>query len=229
MIHEKTDLRSDDRSPAHVPGISVNRRAFMNTIVALPIAAAMPTTAPPGDRPELPAGWPEMIDPAIAAADVAIKVWEKFEVACSAESKAEEVVIDWKNLHPRPALRGHVVGSDADFKAFQAGQSSYDPNADLREAVKEQEAAVTEWGKARKEVERACGYTRAQRAHRKMSDLFTEACDELIAARPTSLAGLQAKARAARLSHDEGIQQQIVFDIAVLFGELDQNERPFEV
>jgi hypothetical protein len=46
MTLAKSELRRDDRSPAHVPGVSVNRRAFMNSIVALPIVAALPVAAP---------------------------------------------------------------------------------------------------------------------------------------------------------------------------------------
>ena len=87
------------------------------------------------------------------------------------------------------------------------------------------EAAFKEWGKLRRSVENEAGYTRAQRAVKRASDRFGEIRDELTDARPTSIAGLRAKAHAARVSMDEDLQQQIVFDIGVLFGDLDSNEK----
>jgi hypothetical protein len=45
MTLAKSEQRRDDPSPAHVPGVT-SRRAFMNSIVALPIAAALPVAAP---------------------------------------------------------------------------------------------------------------------------------------------------------------------------------------
>jgi hypothetical protein len=46
MTLAKFEQRRDDQSPAQVPGVSVNRRAFMNSIVVLPIAAAVPVASP---------------------------------------------------------------------------------------------------------------------------------------------------------------------------------------
>lgn len=46
MTHEIDEKRRDDQSPAHVPGVCVTRRLFMNSVVSLPIVAAIPTTAP---------------------------------------------------------------------------------------------------------------------------------------------------------------------------------------
>jgi hypothetical protein len=142
------------------------------------------------------------------------------------QATAEELVIDWKNLNPRPELRAHTVGTEEDHLAFQAGKSTYDPNADLRAAVLEQEAEVKKWGKLRRSVENETGYTRAERAQKRASDRFGEIRDELCDTRPVSTAGLRAKAAAARVSSDEDLQQQIVFDIGVLFGDLDSNEKP---
>jgi hypothetical protein len=45
MTHEIDEKRRDDQSPAHVPGVWVTRRSLMNILVALPIAAAVPTVA----------------------------------------------------------------------------------------------------------------------------------------------------------------------------------------
>jgi hypothetical protein len=48
MTLTKTEQRRDDHSPAHVPGVSVSvtRRSLMNSLVALPIVAALPVAAP---------------------------------------------------------------------------------------------------------------------------------------------------------------------------------------
>jgi hypothetical protein len=91
--------------------------------------------------------------------------------------------------------------------------------------VKEMEAAVKEWEKLRSHVENEAGYTQAERAQERASDRFGEIRDELQDTRPASISGLRAKAGAARVSSDEGLQQQIVFDIGVLFGDLDSDEK----
>jgi hypothetical protein len=179
-----------------------------------------------GERPGLPDGWPRVVDPAIELAERAISAWDDFEAKCLLSSKAEELVIDWKKLNPQPVMRAAVIGSNEDYQAFRAGLSTYDPNADLDAAAKGHSAALKEWGKRRRSAEKAAGYTRAERVQALASERFEDIRDELYDARPTSIAGLRAKARAARVSSDDGLQQQIMFDIGVLFGDLDENEKP---
>jgi hypothetical protein len=196
-----------------------SRRAFLTGVAAaaaLPIAAALPVTAP-----ALPSIDQPTLDPVIALAQRAIDAWNDFEEKCLVTSNAEELVIDWKNANPRPELRPHTVGSNEDYLAFQVGRSTYDPNADLAAAVKEQEEAVRTWGKSRRAVERRSGYARAEQVQNRASEHFGEIRDELEDLRPISIFGLRAKARAARVSHDDGLQQAIVYDIGALFGDLD--------
>jgi hypothetical protein len=208
---------------------SLTRRNMLGAITAaaasLPIAAAVPTVAL-AMAPNADAAGPVVVDPVIALAQSLIDAWNDFEEKCLVTSNAEELVIDWKNLNPRPELRAHTVGTTEDYLAFQSGLSTYDPNADLRAAVKEQEAAVKEWGKLRRSAENETGYTRAERSQKRASDRFHEIRDELTDVHPASTAGLRAKAAAARASSDENLQQQIVYDIGVLFGDLDSNEKP---
>jgi hypothetical protein len=169
---------------------------------------------------------PQVVDPVVDLAERAVIAWNDFAEKCSVMSNAEDLVIDWRKLNPAPKMRAAVVGNDQDYSAFQAGRSSYDPNADLLAAVKEQQSAFKEWKKLERSVKTQTGYTRAERAQKLAGDRFEEVRDELVDARPTSIAGLRAKARAARVSHDDGLQQEIVFDIGVLFGDLDKNKKP---
>jgi hypothetical protein len=46
MIHQIDEERRDDLAPARTTGVSTSRRAFMNKVVAVSVAAAVPTTAP---------------------------------------------------------------------------------------------------------------------------------------------------------------------------------------
>jgi hypothetical protein len=46
MTITKSELRSDDQSPVHVPGVCVTRRSLMNKIVVASVAASVPTIAP---------------------------------------------------------------------------------------------------------------------------------------------------------------------------------------
>jgi hypothetical protein len=74
MTITKSDLRVDDQSPAHVPGVCVSRRNFlMNSVVSLPIIAAVPTAAPAISPAAEPAA-----DPIFAALEVFRLADEKF-------------------------------------------------------------------------------------------------------------------------------------------------------
>jgi hypothetical protein len=190
-----------------------SRRGFLSrTATALIAGTALNATAIAAALPA--AREPLIADPVIALSERAIAAWNDFEAKCSISSKAEDLVITWKKLNPGP-----------DYLAFHAGLSTYDPNADEAAAAKEYAAALREWGKRKRSVEKEAGYTLAERAQDEASDRFDDLRDELIEARPNSMAGLRAKARAARVSSDDGLQQQIVFDIGVLLGDLDENER----
>jgi hypothetical protein len=174
---------------------SLTRRNMLGAITAaaasLPIAAAVPTAAP-AMAPNAAAAGPVGVDPMIALAERTSAAWNDFEAKCSVTSKAEDAVIDWRNLNPQP----------------------------------KHETALNEWGAKKRLVERETGYTRAEQAQERASEHFGEIRDELVYARPVSIAGLRAKAAAAKISSDEDLQQQIVFDIGLLFGDLDSNERP---
>jgi hypothetical protein len=208
MIMSKADI---------LPTPIRSRRAVLTAIAVsatVPIAAALPANALPFEE-----------DPAIALAARAVDAWNDFEAKCSVSSDCENGVIEWSKLNPGPTMRSAFVGSDADYLAFLAGRSAYDPN-DLDVAAKEYETALADWAARRRLVERETGYTRAEKAQERASERFGDIRDELVDVRPTTIAGLRAKARAARVSADEGLQQQIVFDIGVLFGDLDSNEKP---
>ena len=191
-------------------------------------AASLPTPADylgsggEDSRPSRPNVMPfaVAVDPVIVVAERAIAAWNDFEEKCLVTSRAEELVIDWKNANPRPGLRPHIVGSNEDYVAFQAGRSTYDPSADLDAAIKEQEAAVREWGKSKRAVEKKAGYTRAERVQKLASERVGEIMDELCNLRPVSIPGLRAKARVARFTGDEDLQQEIVHDIGALFGDV---------
>ena len=118
-----------------------------------------------------------------------------------------------------------TLGDSSGYSAFHAGRSDYNPNADLDAAAIEHAANLKDWGDRRRSVERQTGYTAAKAAQGRASEVFGDLCDELLYARPVSIAGLRAKAEAARVSANENLQQQIVFDIGVLFGDLDSDEK----
>lgn len=208
-----------------------DKKSTVSFIEATFAAASLPPPAEYLERsiePEqrTPKSLAGAVDPAIALAARAVEAWNDFEAKCSISSDCEDGVIEWKNLNPQPTMRATIVGTDEDYLAFQAGRSAYDPNADLAAAVKEPEVALKAWGYRKRLVESETGYTRAASAQRRASERFSDIRDELVYVRPITVAGLRAKAHAARVSADEDLQQQIVFDIGVLFGELDYNEKP---
>jgi hypothetical protein len=190
------------------PMFPPSRRTFINTLAALPFAASVPANALPSE-----------VDPVIALAECVVDAWNNFEAKVSAQNDCEEAVLEWQKINPGPTRRSAFAGSDVEYMAWFL---AHDPNTDV--TAKKYEADLADWKARERLVEREAGYTRADQARSHASDRFGDLRDELVAVRPTTIAGLRAKAHAARVSSDEDLQQQIVFDIGVLFGDLDSNE-----
>lgn len=186
----------------------------MNTIVSLPLAGAVATIAL---AMPLNAGW-GAIDPAIAAAAAAIDAWQKLEATLEPVAFADEAMFKWLHRNPRPEIRAIVVGSNADYAAFEAGESSYDPNADLRAAIKEHEVVLREWGQRKRVAEMQSGLVRAQTKEKQMGENYNHLAKKLRMTRPTSLNGLVAKARAIRyVGIDPMMNFQLVDDVVDMF------------
>jgi hypothetical protein len=208
--------------------LDLDKKSTVSFIEATFAAASLPPPAEYLDRivdheRSNPKSSVTAVDPAIALAARAVEAWNDFEAKCGTLSDVEERVIDWKILNPRPERRELAVGTAGDDLAIRAGLLNASP--DLHAAVKEHKAALAEWEKRLKPVQKETGFIRAQRAETRASARFDEIRDELIETRPTSIAGLRAKASAARISTDEDLQLQIVLDIGVLFGDLDSDEK----
>jgi hypothetical protein len=189
-----------------------SRRAVLAGLASAGAIAAIPTTA---------AAMPSPADPVIALAARVVDAWDDFEAKVSAQNDCEEAVFEWRKLNPGPTVRSVFTGSDAEYLAWII---SHDPSTDV--TAKKYETDHADWKARERLVEREAGYTRADQARDRASDRFGDLRDDLVAVRPTTIAGLRAKAHAARVSSDEDLQQQIVFDIGVLFGDLDHDEQP---
>ena len=81
--------------------------------------------------------------------------------------------------------------------------------------------AVKRWERRERDAERRCGYRAAQIAEDRACKLSADSIEALCDARPTSFAGLAAKARASRIIDSTGKSWdwQLVEDIASLAGE----------
>ena len=125
---------------------------------------------------------------------------------------AARVTAAWVDYEEKSRVHSRVDGRVIDWR-----RKNPEPDLPSSKAV---------WEKAYQAAKTKTGYRRAERVSQQASDFFDEVRDELRDTRPTSLAGLRAKAGAARATQDEELEQQLVYDIGVLFGDLDQNERP---
>lgn len=89
-------------------------------------------------------------------------------------------------------------------------------------------SAMKEWKQREKAAKRRTGLSQAGAVQRAASTASVKLIDELIQAQPRTLAGLVAKARAARVVKvneiDDGLAVRIVWDIGVLAGETAPEE-----
>jgi hypothetical protein len=176
MTPEKTELRRDDRSPAHPAQVSQpTRRSFlMNTVVALPIAAALPVAAPAIDFPA-----PSFLPPPSPADTELLALVDEY-IFAEAESerlrkiynKLEEAFLD----KGKPgALRVHPGDAELGIRAFigRLGENHNSFNIDVLRSPK--------WPHPDAKVELAMGRIIAERLFKPSSQARARA-DEIIAA-----------------------------------------------
>ncbi len=77
------------------------------------------------------------------------------------------------------------------------------------------------WRAEEKTIKESSGYTRSERKQRRASTRFDQLRNVLLETTPTTMEGLRAKARAARVSGDDDLQQQVTYDIGTMFDELE--------
>jgi hypothetical protein len=92
--------------------------------------------------------------------------------------------------------------------------------------AEEYKAAKARWRRRERAAERRSGFTKAEADEIAASDAASKTRDELRAAVPQSLAGLAAKARAARIievdSDHPNIEFSLLYDIGEMAGEVIQ-------
>jgi hypothetical protein len=181
-----------------------------------------------GHRPELPAGWPNQIDPVIELAKETIAAWSAYDDYCMSETFANHAMAAWEKRNPKPKMREVVVGSEKDYAEFVAGRSTYDPNADLEAAVKEWEALVNAWSARKRVAKRQSGLHEVDAEVRRLKDIYDAAAKKLRMTRPNSLRGIIAKARACYYSDcDNQIHYwQLMVDICKMFDGIDDDKLP---
>jgi hypothetical protein len=94
--------------------------------------------------------------------------------------------------------------------------------------LRENKASLPPWRAKEKAVERSSGYIQSDRAQRRAGERPDQANNALCETRPTTVEGLRAKAKAGHVSQCDSLWQQVMCDIGVMFGDLNQNEEPIE-
>jgi hypothetical protein len=115
--------------------------------------------------------------------------------------------------------RAYEVASEA-FTPFSEMMNKWRENNPMPEPNEDADA-VKRWERRERDAERRCGYRAAQIAEDRACKLSADSIEPLCDARPTSFAGLAAKARASRIIDSTGKSWdwQLVEDIASLAGE----------
>lgn len=127
----------------------------------------------------------------IQLASRVMEVWREVAVLCAGLTPLEEAVIEWVRSNPFP---------------------EWQPDPDAHEL------ALRVWKRRKRAVERRCGLTSAEQVRDAANDRYDALRDELIETVPATLAGLRAKAIAARFCEDRELQIAVAFDTTEMFG-----------
>ena len=185
----------------------------------------------------LPARVEAAADPVIEIAQRTIDGHLEYMAKCDAWNPSEEAMIEWQKKNPMPEMRAYQVNPNEAFhistgKFFDIEQpaSDYVPGADMNAAIAEHKAAIGRWKRRERSAERRTGYRAADAEKDHAANVSMNAIEALRDARPRTLAGLIAKARAARVVHvdevDVNLAASIVWDIGALAGEVKPEEGP---
>lgn len=161
-------------------------------------------------------------DPVIALADRTIELHRAYQAAVAAFRPYDEAMLEWHKANPPPP-RPQPITVDHDKDARTITLRGWLTGDEFKTAVlvPEKRAQRNYRRRERAAARRVVGYTEAKAAHLRAGDLFLDAVNALALAHPRTMAGLAAKARAARLlqCHD-ALAQKLMFDIGIVAGEL---------
>jgi len=198
------------------------RRTILAGAASLPVAAIAVAPASPPD------------DSIIALAERTIEAWRALEAANAAYQPFDVAMIEWRENNPMPQ---QTDISELVDPVFDPALENFDPTVRrvvqiIRMPKEKQDRlceadrlARAEWEERERGEKRRCGYTKAAAAECTASDHVTKIIAEFYEMQPRTFAGLAAKARAARITGDDGLCQQLSYDIGVMTGEITQAER----
>ena len=206
-------IQDEHGSPEHsASGGRVSRRSVINMLVRVAAATALPLPL------DSNAATTVTVDSTIE--EVAAKLTEaceQHENANKAYSAAEELIFKWQERNPKPAMRDTVVGTNAEYGLWTKGLGP-NPNADLKAAIAEHNAALTAWDARKKVAEAQCGFFEADAADAAAAAEVMQLVDELANIQAQSLTAMKIKATlAARLS-DADLAWSLVDDLNGLPG-----------
>jgi len=195
---------------------NLSRRAMLRGVAAVPAIAILPAAAAAVQR--LPIMTEEGDDPVVALADRAIKAWNEFEAANRACQPFDEAMCKWRKENPPPEP----------YK-FEELCRELDPAVTgLNECEQEREhrAAMAKYKRRVRAADRRTGHAKAWAIEGAACVAATKATDALCDAVPRTFQRLAAKARADRLIDDPNLKHSIVWDIGVIAGDVQPEDRP---
>ena len=210
---------------------TLSRRHLMTTAAAVLPALALPAAVLPAAVLAKPITAPAELDPVIELAERAIKAYREFDEANARFQSFDSAMIEWREKNPAPRQRDVPVNSK---QAFNFGTEhffdidgnpqvpvKFEASAEWEAAHEEHESNLARWKRRETAAKRRTGYAKAKKDEKEASERSTDAIFALIAAHPRTMAGLAAKARAGRITQDDGIWQEIVYDVGIMVGEVE--------
>jgi len=205
---------------------ATTRRALLTAVAAVPAVALLPVAS---------RALEQLNDPIIELAERTIQAWEDHGAACRAFEPFDLAMMDWRDANPPPkSASRETVKAEYDaagqvLNRTELGEqfvSIFDKShaAEVATQTAAEERAMANWLRRERAGERRIGYTKADAAAAAACHASAELNDELKKTHPQTIAGLFAKARAASLVCLSDLNDQLVWDIGLLAGEVTAAE-----
>jgi hypothetical protein len=208
-----------------------SRRALLTAAAAVPASALLPaaSTAIAAAAPNAESA--EQSDPVIELAERVILADGAHGEACKAFNPFDTAFGEWKEKNPPPKIRAVRIGDTDDPTSVYAKKLgkwllNETAQADYIAAKEEHLAAMKRWERRLRAARKRTGYDRAYAAQGAACHACADLVDELSKTLPRTFAGLVAKARAARVVAESGLEigEQVTWDIGVMAGEITPRE-----
>ena len=176
---------------------TLSRRFFLSAAAAVPAIGAPAVVAAATALPAIAEGKPAQPDPVIGLAREVEEAYAADAAAYEVDAALDDAHCEWRTKNPMPSFtvsRTRISTERTEDAVIDKIETPLIP-PEQRAAEKR---ALANWKRRLRRWKVKSGFAAAEQAHDETSKRLEDAIDALADAAPTTIAGLIAKARAAR-------------------------------